>query len=224
MRHRHLARFDLERGDPGVFGEAARNQERHPLDDIVRRAGWYAEFRSTDDDVGLDLPTVRGPIDRRRRVLGIAFERAGIRPLGNRFDVACRERPIVGELAVRRIGKPWRHLAAFDFGLHRPRPRSRLAERHERHRCHLSGPMTRLTVLLEDGQNVFVEGDGSALRRCLRVASDRSGREDQERRTTVAEHSPSPERRLRIPRFGRQTRVFDRDAHREVIQALPALV
>ena len=73
-----------------------------------------------------------------------------------------RERPIVGELTVRGIGEPRRHLPAFDLALDGTRPRPRVAEGQERHRRHLSGSMAGLAILLEDGEDVFAERHGAS--------------------------------------------------------------
>ena len=110
----------------------------------------------------------------------------------------CDERSIVGELAVRRVGEPGRHLPALDLGLHRSRPRPRVTEGDERHRRHLTGPMARLTVLLEDWEDVLAEGDrvvGGG-----RLAMTRSDGHDSDETggETIADHVDSPAY-LRVP-------------------------
>ena len=114
-------------------------------------------LRHLDDDVGLDVPAVLEH-DRRRSVLGIARRRPGVHPRRDRLDVPLAETTFVGEVAVRGICEPRRHLLLHDGGLDRLRPRPRRLVGEQRHRRHLARPVTALAVGLEHGEDVFVEG------------------------------------------------------------------
>src|ERR1019366_2391239 len=67
---------------------------------------------------------------------------------------------VVGKMAYLGIGKPWRHLLADNGGLDGLGPRAGLCVGQERHRGNLAGPMALLTIVLENGKNVFVERHG----------------------------------------------------------------
>ena len=68
--------------------------------------------RQRDDVIGLaELPAF-GQRRRLRLVGGIAARRAGIDPLHDGVDLLLAQPRVVGERAVRGIGKPGRHLPA----------------------------------------------------------------------------------------------------------------
>src|SRR3954471_9040347 len=60
-------------------------------------------------------------------------------------------------MSISRIGEPRRHLTGKDCGLDRFRPRLGFSISENRHWSDFARTMTALTVLLEDGQNIFVE-------------------------------------------------------------------
>src|SRR5215469_7041266 len=93
MRHNRMFRLDLHGRDPGVFLETARDSHRHPFDDVVLWMRRDVRRGPFDNDVRLNLPAF-GPLDRRRRVLWVAFRGSGIGPLGNRVDLVMSENQI----------------------------------------------------------------------------------------------------------------------------------
>ena len=195
MRDRQIARFDLERGNPRVLRESAGNDRGGPLDDVARRTRGHAELRSSDDDVGRQLPAIRGPFKWRRCILRIAFRRAGVHPLRDRVDVGLLERPIVGKGSVLRIGEPRRHLAGDDSQFHRARPRPGLFVGQQRHRRDLARPMTRLTILLQDRKDVPGECDRSAgriLRLCRPGGDQHAHHDENQKDPSVAQHTHTP--------------------------------
>src|SRR6185295_16740472 len=86
---------------------------------------------------------------------------AGVDPLHDLLDLVFTERRIVLEAldADVRIDAPRRHLAIDDALFDRARPRPDVLIRQQRHRRHLTGPMTALTGLLENRRDVPGEGD-----------------------------------------------------------------
>lgn len=58
-----------------------------------------------------------------------------------------------------RVHEPGRHLLGDDSGLDRLGPGARLLVGQQRHGGDFAWPMALLAVLLEDGKNVFIEGD-----------------------------------------------------------------
>ena len=79
-------------------------------------------------------------------------------------DFVVGERSIVAEVldADVLVDEPRRHLARDDLLLDRPGPGPRLLVGQQRHRRDAARPMARLAVLLEDGRDVFREGDLAA--------------------------------------------------------------
>ena len=120
-----------------------------------------------DDQIGLGAEERRvvpalavRPLLRRRHVLRIALRRACVDPLHDRGDLLVGERSIVLELldADGLVDVPWRHLARFDAGLDRTRPRPGLLERPQRHRRDRARPMTGFALLLKYWRDVLREG------------------------------------------------------------------
>src|SRR5262245_35393882 len=147
VRDREVTRLDLQRSDPCVFREAARHGDVCPLDHVVLRMSGYAERRATNDDIWLNEPAVLRPDDRSGRIFWISLRAAPAGPLGDCFDRGLRQRTVVNEVAIARIGKPRRHLPALALGLDGAGPRARLFVREKRHRRDLSRPVTTLAVL-----------------------------------------------------------------------------
>jgi hypothetical protein len=56
------------------------------------------------------------------------------------------------------IGEPWRHFALGDGIGDGASEGAGLGVRHELHRADFSGAMATLAMLLQDGQNVAIEG------------------------------------------------------------------
>lgn len=107
----------------------------------------------------------------------IAGGSASVGPSGERGDFLRGERGIVQEVADGRIGEPRGHDAVRDVEFDLFGEAARLRVGDERHGRNFSGAMTDLAMLLEDGQDVFVErGRGcrsvSACSRCSRVERD----------------------------------------------------
>src|SRR4029077_13014612 len=117
----------------------------------------------------------------RRSVVGVAFRSVGFGPGDEGRDLLSGERRVVGEMTAARIGEPGWH----DFGAspvrHLARLEARLLVGDERHGSDLAKAVAGLAVVLEDRENVAVEGGGSHdwLRACLLKAK---GDPDQQSR------------------------------------------
>ena len=197
VRDRQHARLDLERRDPRVFGESARDQDRGPLDDVLRRMRRHPEFGTTHDDVGLDLPAVGGPFDRRAA-------RLSDRPAACRSPPtsrSCRCPPCASErsLANRPCCGSANHGGICRLStlalIERAQGRVVLI-RQQGHRRDLPGPMARLAILLEDRQNVLRKRDGRVggahpdrAQRAGRPRDHRSRSDDDEQRERGPYHS-----------------------------------
>src|SRR4029450_6586443 len=120
-------------------------------------------FRS-DDAVGFDQPAF-GPFDWWRRIARVALRSTFVSPSRNGLNLALFQGTVVQVRTVLRVGEPWWHLAARHGRLHSPRPGTNILIGQERHWRHLPGPVARLTISLQDGFDVLMEG----CRRCLRA-------------------------------------------------------
>src|SRR5262245_53532039 len=107
--------------------------------------GGHPKSRSLDHDVRLDLPSIGRPFNGGRCVVRVALWRAGISPLHKGIDIVLRERAVVREYAVLRVGEPGRHLATLDPRFDRARPWPGALVREHRERSNLVRPMARLT-------------------------------------------------------------------------------
>ena len=154
VEHRGIARAHLGSRDPHVLGEVGLHEDVLVVDGASRRQ--LERLRHLDDDVGLDVPPAVER-ERSRRVGLVAGRRSRIGPRVERRDLTIDEAALVGKVADRRIGKPWRHLPAGHCGLDGARPGPRLLVGEERHRRHFAGPMTALTIGLENREHVLVE-------------------------------------------------------------------
>jgi hypothetical protein len=94
--------------DPCVFREVCFHENAF----VVDRAGGgkLNVHRHFDNHVRLEVPSFMERA-RCRRIFGIAFESPVVSPGDQCLDVAVAERSVVGEMTVRGIRKPWRHLA-----------------------------------------------------------------------------------------------------------------
>src|SRR6185295_4337187 len=111
----------------------------------------------------------------------IALDRAAVGPFDDLLDIALRQRPVVGEAAVLRVGEPRRHLTAFDLGFDRACPGASLVVGQERHRRDLPRPMARLAIFLQNREHILGErgrGIRSPHRACHR-GTDRHDRDEQ---------------------------------------------
>lgn len=148
-------RADFGLFDPFVFGEVSG----HDLVGVFHVAGGGNGDGGGhgDDVIGLRDDPTGGPKRRRRRVAGTACGSASISPSGESCDLLRGERWIVGKMAAAWIGKPRRHDAAGDveFDLFGEAPGLRV--RDKRHGRDFAGAVAGLAMLLEDGENVFIE-------------------------------------------------------------------
>ena len=123
---------------------------------MVPLAGNLKRFRHFDHHVGLDLPTLRES-QRRGLVLGVAFGRAVVGPRGDHFDLFGAQAPVIGEVAILRIGEPGRHFLRDHGRLERLGPGTRFRVSQQRHRRDFTRAMAFLAVLLQDRQDVLIE-------------------------------------------------------------------
>jgi hypothetical protein len=98
----------------------------------------------------------------RRHVLRIAFGRARIDPANDRVDLRVAQRHVVLEIvdADAHVDMPRRHLTRDDTLLDGTCPRARILIRDQRHRRDRIRLMALLTLVLENGRDVFAERHG----------------------------------------------------------------
>ena len=156
MHHAAVAGPDLHGFHPFVLSEMRRHRDVLIVDDALGRH--VERLRHFENHVRLGDPPAFGELHRLRRIRGISFRRSAVDPCHQRLLLAGRQRKIVGELAVMRIGLPRRHLAA--------QQRSTIALAHgraccvseQRHRRSFARAMAALAALFQNGLNVFVKG------------------------------------------------------------------
>ncbi len=183
MHHRAIRRARFGHLHPFVFFEAGGND--HVL--IVDRAagGNVKWLRELEDDVGLGNSPAIEKFGGRRQVFRIAFDGAVVGPLDERRDIFLRERAIVGEVAVLRIGEPRRHnFLAYD-ALDARRHGFHLIVGDQRKRAAFAGAVAGLAIFLEDRRDVF--GEGGRRRRRARIARGAWRSRRQMRRLRVAD-------------------------------------
>ena len=144
MNSAAIAGTDLDRRDPRVLRETARDDQVAPL---YRSPGRDGIRRRRHDLVRRDLPSF-GPLHRRGRGVGHTEDGTLIHPTHECVDLVLSEASIVREASVLRIGKPRRHLLADHGRLDGSRPRTRALVAEKRHRRDLARPMASLTMLL----------------------------------------------------------------------------
>src|SRR4029434_6532165 len=91
----------------------------------------------------------------------VTLQRAAVDPSHDGGDLLVAQRTIVLEVlnSDRLDDVPRRHLTRLDAELDGGGPGTRLLIREQRHRRNRIGPVTRLTLVLEDGRDVLGEGD-----------------------------------------------------------------
>ena len=87
----------------------------------------------------------------------IAGWSARLYPCQHGRDLLRRKRRIVGKVSEARVRKPRRHHSALHRFRDSRRPGPRLLVCHQRHGSNFTPAMTALTVVLEQGQDVFIE-------------------------------------------------------------------
>src|SRR5581483_9368991 len=148
---------DLDRLHPLVLLEA-RGDEEVPVGD--RALGGDALLPG-DGPGGVgraDAPALREP-GRGRRVLRVAFRRAGVDPRGDRGDLLARQVAVVLPRADLRVRVPGRHAALDDDLLDLLGGRLRLLVLEEREGADVPGPVALDAALLEDRLDVLVVRD-----------------------------------------------------------------
>ena len=100
--------------------------------------------------------------------MGIAFGRLRLGPRRKNCDLTGRQRRVIRELAVARIGKPRRHGFSWLPGEWQGRTAGILIGL-ERHWRHFTLAMAVLAPRLENRQNIFVE--------CRRISAHQGGGE-----------------------------------------------
>ncbi len=150
-------------GGPG-FGELNPlvGLERRGDEDVLildgAGGGNFVSGWQFDDGIGLGNGPAIGELARRRQVFGIALGRSGVDPGGEGIDFLRLQGMVVGEFTVVRIGEPGRHFArehGFFDGLG---PGAGLLVGEQGKRRGLTGTVTVLAAILQDGRDVFREG------------------------------------------------------------------
>ena len=130
----------------------------------------------------------------------IARWSARLYPCQHRRNLLRRKRRIVGKVPESRVGKPRRHHSALHRFRDSRRPWPRLLVRHQWHGGNFARAMTALTVVLEQGQNVFIEsgswfvgcGEGGTCNQNRR--GEESHAEENAHINSVQERNCHPER------------------------------
>ncbi len=127
-------------------------------------------LRHLDDQIGLaervSAVVGVGEPDRRRRLGLVARRRAAVHPREDGVDLLVAETALVREDPLGGVGKPRRHLAAFDLQRDGAGPRPRVLIGHERHRRDQAAdvlprrPVARHAIGLEDRRDLLVKGHG----------------------------------------------------------------
>ena len=104
-------------------------------------------------------PSIHRPFHRWRRILGIAFRSTAVYPLDEGIDFILLQRTIIREVAIILVREPRRHFPHRYRGLDRLCPGTRILVGDERHRRDLTGPVTALTIFLENRKHIFGESD-----------------------------------------------------------------
>jgi hypothetical protein len=154
---RAVARPGFGRLDPDVPGEVGRDAEALVGQDALRGDGvWLGHL---EDDIGqADRPAL-GELPGWGQVSRVAERHPLVDPGQQRGTLPGGQAPVVGEVAVARVGVPGRHPAILDRLTDRPGPPPRLGEGQERERGDLAGAVARLALLLQDRRDVGGEGD-----------------------------------------------------------------
>jgi hypothetical protein len=177
-----VARTNLERANPAILGDV--DGEIRGREDVLA-VSRDLDRRQGDDEIGLAQLPALGERRRFGLVGRIAARGTGIHPLHDRVDLRLVQPRVVGERAVRGIGKPRRHLPLRDFLLDRSRPWPHFVIGAQRHRRDLARPVTRDAIGVENRRHVFGErrrcGRGRRLRRAswrLRVYTENNRRQE----------------------------------------------
>ena len=104
-----------------------------------------------------DVPAL-GEVAWSGGVLRVAGGGRGLRPVGDGGDFLIGERGVVGEVAVVWIGEPRGHHFHFYFVGDLLGPGFGFGVRGQRHGGNFAGAVAGLAVVLEDGEDIFVEG------------------------------------------------------------------
>ena len=157
VNHLRIAGTQFGGDHPHVFGKIRFDKDALVVDRARRRQ--VDVLRHLNDHVGFEVPSL---LERHRResVPGIAFRGAAVGPGGQRLDIGIAQRLVICKMTVGRIGKPGGHLSSHHSSLDRFCPWTRILIGEEGHRRDFAGAMTYLTVLLQNGENAFVECDG----------------------------------------------------------------
>ena len=159
----------FRRLNPAVFSEVRRDDDVLIVDDAARRD--LEGHRQLEHHVRFADAPAFDPLRGLRQIARIAFRRSTIGPLHDRVDLGRAQAHGVGELAVVRIGKPWRHLSVDESVLDLGRTPARVLIGQQRERAGFTGTMADLAILLEDWRDVLRVGgdmplaDGSRARR-----------------------------------------------------------
>src|SRR5262249_55824189 len=188
--HLTVAWPDFDLLHPFVFGKVGGN---YKILIINSAGGRHREVRRLENDIRLaDAPAV-GDVDGRRSILRIALADAALGPGDQRVDFALGEGALIGEPAMLgRVGEPGRHYSQQHRFANGPGPGQDVLVRQERHWRHLAGPVAGLAALLQNRQDVLMEGE---------ILSSSGGKGGpawrQAQGENIPEHSASPQSRLR---------------------------
>ena len=136
----------------------------------------------------------------RRRVVRIAGWSARLYPCQHGRNLLRRKGRIVGKVPEARVRKPRRHHSALHRFRDSRRPGPRLLVCHQRHGSNFARAMTALTVVLEQGEDVFIKsgnwfvacGEGGTCNQNRR--GEESHAEENAHTNSVQERNCHPER------------------------------
>jgi hypothetical protein len=155
MDHAAVAGAEFQR--PHVTRTRHRHRHHERAEDVGAVSGHGVRLGHADDEIGrTELPAV-APVRRRRKIRGVAFNRAGRDPLLNRLQLGLGKAALVQEFAAARRGLPRRHDAPAGDRRDLRRSPSHIAVRQQAEGAHLTGPVARRAAAPDDRRDVFVE-------------------------------------------------------------------
>ncbi len=156
VHHALVARQDFDGADPPVLRQ--RHLPRNPIEHVRTVRGDLLRRERHHQVRFAQRPFAACELRKRGHVLRIPARRAGVDPRHHRCDLGVRQAPVVHERAHVLDRVPRRHLLR---GHHLPdlfRPRPHFLIRRERHRRHLTRPVTLQALRVQNRRDVLRVG------------------------------------------------------------------
>ena len=184
MDHASRGGLQLDGADPFVRGEVGGNDE--VAVDVGAVGGHGKGGGHFQNQVGrAELPAI-GVLRRERRFGRVAQRHAAVHPLLDERDLVGGEAALIAIRGPARLGLPGRHVARLRHGGDGARVGAHVVVGQQGERRHLAGTVALGAVAVDDGRDVFVEGDG------LRAADARGGGKQENRPQVSKQVGESP--------------------------------